>query len=319
MASLLDILGLGATAAARQGTARMEGDQIRKATEERDLLAQLAQRRQAAMDARQASMDDLTRRNIESQMAERNAPPPPPAPRRQIVDGQIVDLDAGSARPIEGYTAPVKQAPTPAAGSFTQFVGPDGRPVFFNPQTGAQVAAPEGFKPASAATGNPTEGERKAAGLLMSGESGYNNLRTLLDGSDNPDTPEVETGTPMRTPTLWDRAKSSVGFGVGNVLSSEQMQQMEQAAYDLQEAWMRLTSGGAIQPEEIRQASKALIPQPGDSEAVLAQKARARKVRIDALRMAAGRAAASPNGSVNPNAGGADEYEALIVRPGRTP
>lgn len=75
MASLLDYLGLGATAAARQGTARMEGEGIAKAAAERDLLARLQQQRQAQMDARQAQMDDLNRRNIESQMRERESPP----------------------------------------------------------------------------------------------------------------------------------------------------------------------------------------------------------------------------------------------------
>jgi hypothetical protein len=308
MASLLDYLGLGATATARQGTARMEGEQVRKAGEERDLLARLQQQRQAAQDARQAQMDDLNRRNIESQMRDREAPPAPAAPRRQIVDGQIVDLDAGSARPIEGYTAPAKQAPTPAAGSFAPFTDPEGRPVFFNPQTGATVRAPEGFKPPNTRAGLPTEAERKAAAFYASGKKGYETLEAML--GDDPSTPEVEKGKPV--PGWFAQQAAKVGLGAGNVMTNAQMRQMRQSALMLSDAWLRYTSGAAVPEQEVERFAESFIPRAGDDPTTLQQKKEARATIIEALRKGAGRALDPALSGTQPTAADVPDLDAEI-------
>lgn len=137
-----------------------------------------------------------------------------------------------------------------------------------------------------------TEGERKTGALLQTATEGYNTLETLLTG-DNPSTPEVETGPAMRPPTLAQRARASLGMGVGNVLSPQQLRQMDQAAYSLAEAWLRLTSGGAITPQEIENVKMAIVPQPGDDDVTLANKARLRQTYISAIRVAAGRGASN--------------------------
>ncbi len=296
MASFLDMLAPYLTTATEGVTAYRSGQAEAAAKAEADALAALERRAAEARERRKAELDESTIASNRSlsllRDAQAQAANQPKAPRTQVVDGQLVNLDTGTASAITGYKAPEKQASTPAAGSFTQFTGPDGRPTFFNPQTGATVAAPAGLTPPSPRTGLPTEAERKAAGLLLTGENGYKNLQRLLgQPEDNPATPEREDEAPGKAaPGFWNRQLSRVGMGVGNIVSPDDLRQIDQAAYDLSEAWLRLTSGAAISAQEIRDQAKAIIPQPGDDPATLAQKARSRRLRVEAVRQAAGRA-----------------------------
>lgn len=316
MGDFLSLLGMGATAKTRADAAQLEGADIRRQREQKDLLAAIQQQRQAAQDAQGAEMFGLQKRNILDQIRERNEAPVAQAPARrtQIVDGQLVDMDTGTATAIQGYKAPEPKPPTAAGGTFTQFTGPDGKPVFFNPTTQASVSAPDGFTPPSPRTGLPTEAERKAAGLLLTGENGYKTLQSLLgQPEDNPATPEREDEAPGKSAPGWlNRQASKVGLGVGNIVSPDELRQIDQASYDLSEAWLRLTSGAAIGRDEIVNSAKAIIPQPGDDDATRTQKARSRRLRIEALRQAAGRAT-DPNvrGTAAPN----DPYAALITPP----
>ena len=111
MANLLELLGMGATAATGAKAAQLEGQAIGDQKRQADLLAQIKQEQEAADRAQRAQMNAMQMRNIESQMREREAPTPI-TPKRQIVDGQIVDIDAGTAAPIRGFTPTVKE-PTP--------------------------------------------------------------------------------------------------------------------------------------------------------------------------------------------------------------
>lgn len=129
-----------------------------------------------------------------------------------------------------------------------------------------------------------SEGERKTGALLMTAQLGYDTLETLLGENG---------GTP---PTLLQRGLSSVGLGVGNILSPAQLRQMDQAGYSIAEAWLRLTSGGAISFDEITNVKNAILPQPGDDPTTMAQKARLRATYINAIRAAAGRGAVGIEG-----------------------
>jgi len=303
----LDALAPYLDTAASGLVAHETGRRERAAQDQADALAALEQRARQAAAERQARLDALNEQNVRSQIATRESAErrlslvEPPKPRTQIVDGQLVDLDAGTARPIAGYVAPPKQSST----QFTQFTGPDGRPTFFNPQTGATVSVPAGLTPPSPRTGLPTEAERKAAGLLLTGEQGYKTLEALLERNKG-----------KEAPGLLNRGLSRVGMGVGNILSPDDLRQMDQAAYDLQEAWLRLTSGAAIGAEEIRNSARALIPQPGDDPTTLQQKAAARRLRVEALRQAAGRAV-DPNvrGTADPVPNALDaQIDAILGR-----
>lgn len=71
--------------------------------------------------------------------------------------------------------------------------------------------------------------------------------------------------------------------GLVNTLNSEQGQMLDQAKRDFTNAVLRRESGAAIAPSEFASADKQYFPQIGDSEKVIAQKARARQIAIQGI------------------------------------
>lgn len=91
----------------------------------------------------------------------------------------------------------------------------------------------------------------------------------------------------------FDRAASKVP-GVGNYVVSSNFQQAEQAQRDFVNAVLRRESGAAIAATEFDNAKRQYFPLPGDSPAVISQKAENRKTAIEGIRAAAGPAYARP-------------------------
>lgn len=79
-------------------------------------------------------------------------------------------------------------------------------------------------------------------------------------------------------------------FGVRE-LTSEQMQILDAASRMYAEAWLRITSGAAIRPEEIDGAKAIFVPRPGDKPATLRWKFQNRQDLKNALKSAAGKQA----------------------------
>jgi len=77
----------------------------------------------------------------------------------------------------------------------------------------------------------------------------------------------------------------------GNALLSPEDQQAEQAQRDFLNATLRQESGAAIGLPEFRNGQQQYFPQPGDSPAVIAQKARNRQLVIQGFKANAGKAA----------------------------
>lgn len=77
--------------------------------------------------------------------------------------------------------------------------------------------------------------------------------------------------------------------GVGNFTKSPAVQQVEQAQRNFVTAVLRKESGAAISASEFETEAKKYFPQPGDSPAVRAQKANARKTAIEVLQLMSGR------------------------------
>jgi hypothetical protein len=73
-----------------------------------------------------------------------------------------------------------------------------------------------------------------------------------------------------------------------NVLKSSDRQRMEQAQRDFVNAQLRRESGAVISDSEFDNAAKQYFPQPGDSDAVIAQKNQARNIAIQNMKNAAG-------------------------------
>jgi hypothetical protein len=77
---------------------------------------------------------------------------------------------------------------------------------------------------------------------------------------------------------------------VGNVLSSENRQRLEQAKREFITAQLRRESGAAISDTEFSTGDKMYFPQPGDGPDVLKQKAASRRLARDNMVGASGRA-----------------------------
>lgn len=71
--------------------------------------------------------------------------------------------------------------------------------------------------------------------------------------------------------------------GAGNYLTSADRQKYEQAKRDFINAQLRRESGAAISPTEFDSANKQYFPTPGDSEAVISQKAANRRAAVESM------------------------------------
>ena len=282
MANLLELLGMGATAATGMKAAQLEGQAIGDQKRQADLLAQIKQEQEAGDRAMRQQMHGAQMRNIDDQIRERNEVKPitPLKPSRQIVDGQIVDIDAGTAAPIRGFT-PTPKVDTSANRNIDPLSQEGIAAAAERARQLAQIAPPKAAL--------PTQGERKAAAFYASGKQGYDTLEALLAG-DDPSTPIRETGKGKEVPGFLAQQAAKIGFGTGNVMTNQQVRQMRQSALMLSDAWLRYTSGAAVPEQEVERFAESFIPRAGDDAGTLAQKAQARKVIIEALREGAGRA-----------------------------
>ena len=94
----------------------------------------------------------------------------------------------------------------------------------------------------------------------------------------------------------WPIIGGALGAATNKLALNESDQKAEQSQRDFINAVLRQESGAAIADSEFDNARKQYFPQPGDSQAVIAQKARTRQLSIQGLKNNAGRAAmtASP-------------------------
>lgn len=87
--------------------------------------------------------------------------------------------------------------------------------------------------------------------------------------------------------SLVDKAAAGIPVA-GNKLVSEEYQLYDQARRNFVNAVLRRESGAVISTEEFANADKQYFPQPGDSDAVLKQKAENRRSAIEGISRAAG-------------------------------
>lgn len=144
---------------------------------------------------------------------------------------------------------------------------------------------------------DPTEFQGKSATFGLRAQEA-DKILSGLEGKGVRDTGiirSVAQGTAELIPFVGDRLSSSVGSGF-NVLPgalggpNEQQQQTEQARRDFVNAVLRQESGAAIGQNEFENAARQYFPQPGDTDAVVKQKARNRQLAIQGLNSNAGRA-----------------------------
>lgn len=95
-----------------------------------------------------------------------------------------------------------------------------------------------------------------------------------------------------------DLAKSLplIGDWAGRQAMNDKQQQYSQAQADWVRAKLRKESGAAIGSDEMAKEIETYFPKPGDTPAVIAQKAQARQIANEAMKMAAGKAGGSVTG-----------------------
>lgn len=139
-------------------------------------------------------------------------------------------------------------------------LGPDGKPMMSGKQQGTEV-------------------ERVAAGFASRMSGAEKILAGISSSQQKPGTMEAGAGTlPL------------VGEVIANNLRGDERQKALQAQQDWVRAKLRKESGAAIGVKEMEDEIKMYFPQIGDSDAVIKQKAEARKTANDAMVQAAGKA-----------------------------
>lgn len=133
-------------------------------------------------------------------------------------------------------------------------------------------------------------GFRLAQGVDVSGGANLNvsqgqNSGFLLRAQD---ADKVISGLDNEGTSIWNKIANKAPLGLGNYVVSDDAQKLDQAKRDFINAVLRQESGAVISPEEFANADKQYFPQPGDSEAVIQQKANNRQNAIQGFRLRSG-------------------------------
>lgn len=128
---------------------------------------------------------------------------------------------------------------------------------------------------------NATEGERKAATLLM-----------RLDGSEKQLQAALKDDPGASTPSLLTQGLRSMGAeATANTVTGSGRQRVEAAQLDMLDAALTLGTGAAYTREQLEGYRRSYFPQIGDSDDTVADKKDRLKNVIEAAKVAAGRAA----------------------------
>lgn len=186
-------------------------------------------------------------------------------------NGEIIFLTPSGifSKPQNGDAQPVAPPATPAAS-----VEPAGAPAAPAP-TAAPVAPQAGLGNIPLTEPRVTIDESKAAGFadrMVEAEEAL----TKFGGAGASAWDQAVTDNPY----IWDQAE--------NWMVGDDFQQFAQARRNFINSQLRRESGAVISPEEFANANKQYFPMPGDSKAVLEQKAANRQTVINAMRRDAG-------------------------------
>jgi hypothetical protein len=154
------------------------------------------------------------------------------------------------------------------------------------------ILGPGGTPLKGAAGGKPTESEQNAAGFAQRMER----VTGIIDALPTTATPGMGSAIAGSIPFVGGVAQRGI--------QSEETQRYQQAANDWIRAKLRKESGAAIGKDEMESEYKTYFPQVGDGPAVIAQKADARRVATEAMKISAGKSY-RPFEPTTPAAGGA--------------
>lgn len=180
-------------------------------------------------------------------------------------------------------------------GSPVAGVGPDGRPVFFQPSKGGGAPAiVPGVAPAPDVK-PPTEAEAKAAFYAGNMRAASQQLDNLEKQGFDPTTTTNQAGT-------------ALAGGLTNPVTGKQAQQARQAQNQWAEQMLRMQTGAAATTDEVNRTVRTYFPAVGDTPEVIAQKRSMRQQAEDGVVAAAGRAS-NRIPTTKPKAGGFADAE----------
>jgi hypothetical protein len=214
----------------------------------------------------------------------------------------FIKTDAGEIVRTDPLKGTVESAYGSGSTNSAGVAGPDGKIIPY--PEGLDTAGKKTFANeiarinADAAAGKKTEVQAKSEKFGNRMEMAEKNLRGL----------DTE-GT-----SLTNRGLEALPGGVGNLAQSEKFQKFKQARSAFIQAMLRDESGAAIQTPEFARLEREMFPQPGDTRDVIAQKAEARKVAIEAMKKSAGPGYKSPEST--PSGASRSDFEAEIRRRG---
>lgn len=204
-----------------------------------------------------------------------------------------------------GWIDKNRRTVTPGPGATAQtnsITGPDGKQIEIPPGVDRQTFIKEVSRAgAKAAAGEKTEVQAKSEKFGNKMELAEKNVGGIADEG---------TGYVARS---LDGAPVIGGSAVTNWFQSDRYQKYRQARDNFITALLRDESGAAIGTEEFKRYEKELFPQPGDGPGVIAQKAEARRVAIEAMKKSAGPGYKSPE---LPSAGKPSNVDALLKKYG---
>lgn len=208
------------------------------------------------------------------------------APVMQDLGGQVAALDPYTLQPKAQFGKTMTFADRNAAGNLALSrerlnMDKNQGQYQFNADLGGYVPkAPGGqFVPLQGApnAGAPklTEGEAKAGLYLGQMRSATDTLQQL----------------DKRGVTARPESVALAGSTLGNYLAPKDAQQIAQVRNQWSEAYLRAKTGAAATQGEVDLNNRTFFPQPGDSQAVIEQKAQARRQAELDMQLPAGRAA----------------------------
>lgn len=182
-------------------------------------------------------------------------------------------------------------------GSYDRVQNEDG--VFYVPKVPGlptiQVTGPDGAPlKGSGAGGKPTESEQNAAGFALRMERTDAIINALPPGVSPGMGSAVAGNIPM------------IGGAVQRGIQSANTQKYQQAANDWIRAKLRKESGAKIDQDEMDKEYETYFPRVNDTPAVIAQKAEARRIATEAMKLNAGKSYRSVESLPPPATGGTD-------------
>jgi hypothetical protein len=166
-------------------------------------------------------------------------------------------------------------------GSWSEAVGPDGKPILLNQTTGATKPFPAGVSPKAKAPRPATSVQSRALKFWERGRDALANLEKPISKAPNAPTLEDSIAKSGAASQWWMRTGP-------NVTLTPEQRRYNQAAQSFTEARLRQDSGAAIPPYEFESDMKMYFVQPGDDPATIEQKRLSRLSVLDALKGEAG-------------------------------